>query len=175
MFWLRMFQQLLVSFLSHYSIILPMSRRTSQSPSHADSNRPAYIPPGVRRTIRHFDNRQFETQRTDGLQPYPRIDTVSCRHFVRLQPTRMSPIYVVHQFPPLFISSYTSRIVAHIPRFHIVARFSHFSHTSSRFPHASSCFSCASRASRVSRSPDHIAHFAHFPQSPGAWCLVPGS
>ena len=62
-----------------------MSRRTSQSPapvlalrsaSHADSNRPAYSPPGVCRTIHRFDNHQFETQRTDGLQPYPRIDTV---------------------------------------------------------------------------------------------------
>jgi len=62
-----------------------MSRCTSQFPapalalgsaSHVDSNQPAYIPPGVRRTIRCYDNHQFVTQRTDGLQPYPRIDTV---------------------------------------------------------------------------------------------------
>ena len=62
-----------------------MSRRTSQSPapalalgsaSHVNSNCPAYIPVGVRCTIHRFDSRQFVTQRTDGSQPYPRIDTV---------------------------------------------------------------------------------------------------
>jgi len=62
-----------------------MSCRTSQSPapvlalgsaSHTDSNWPAYIPLGVRRTICRFDSCQFETQRTDGLWPYPCIDTV---------------------------------------------------------------------------------------------------
>jgi len=61
-----------------------MSRRATPNPatlavsssSHTESNRPAYIPPGVRRTIRRYDNRQHETQRTDGLNPYPRLDSV---------------------------------------------------------------------------------------------------
>ena len=61
-----------------------MSRRATPNPatlavgssSHTDSNRPTYIPLGVHRTIRRYDNRQYETQRTDGLQPYPRLDSV---------------------------------------------------------------------------------------------------
>jgi len=61
-----------------------MSRRATPNPatlavgssSHTESNRPAYMPPGVRRSIRRYDNRQHETQRTDGLQPYPRLDSV---------------------------------------------------------------------------------------------------
>jgi len=94
--------------------------------------------------------------------------TLLCLGFVGLHHPQISTTLVVHQSPPSLNCSYTSRIIAHILCFRIVARFSRFSRTSSRF-------SRASRASRVSRSPNHVAHFVHFPQSPGAWCLVPGS
>ena len=56
--------------MSHHATPNPNTLAVG-STSHSDSNHPTYIPPGVCHTIHCFNNRQFETQRTDGLSPYP--------------------------------------------------------------------------------------------------------
>jgi len=49
--------------------------------------------------------------------------SLSCLGFVGLHHPQISTTLVVHQSPPSLNCSYTSHIVAHIPRFRIVARF----------------------------------------------------
>jgi len=79
-----MFQQLLLASsltiqsptMSHCASPSPITALAFWSTSHADSNHPAYTPHGVHCTIHRYDNCQFQTQRTDGLQPYPCINLV---------------------------------------------------------------------------------------------------
>jgi len=71
--------------------------------------------------------------------------------------------------PTLPASSHTSRIVAHIPRFHIVARFSHIVALSPRIVVLFPCFS------RFPRFPIAQSRRAFRALPSVSWCLVPGA